>query len=151
MGILYKTTRSLNNNTRSTLYLTQAEPIVGDGNYKSPTLYVAELDPSLTENISYVGGSAVYTGLDEIQIKISSTISTKGVNAGIDVTVTAGILGVPDITQEIEHTLTNANDVKEITHHSIHTVSNGDTFDFFIKATSNITLDKAVWIISRYD
>lgn len=151
MGTLNQTTRQLNNKTRSTLYLTQAEPIVGDGTYKSPDLYVAQLNPLFTENINYTAGSAIYTGLDTIEIEISATISTQSLNANVLVLVTSGVNGVPDTTQEIEHRLTVANDVKEITHMSIHTVSTGDTFDFFIQSSENIIMEKAVWIITRYD
>jgi len=151
MGTLNQTTRELNNNTRSALHLTQAESIVGDGTYKSPGTYVTEIDPALTENIDYSGGSAVYTGLDDIQIQLIATISIKSTSANVDVTMTGGIESTPDVNYEIENKLTSANEVKELTNVSIHTWSTGETLDFFIKASSNITMEKAIWIISRYD
>jgi len=146
-----RTGRNENNRTRSTLVLTQAEPIVGDGTYKSPELYVAELDPKFTEGINYTGGSAVYEGLDTIQIEVETTVSVKGTNAGITILVTSGVNSTPSTAQEIETKLTSAGDIKELTHHGTFEWKTGDIVDFFISATSNITIEKAVWKISRVD
>lgn len=143
------TGRQLNNNTRSTLHLTQAEPIVGDGTYKSPTQYVAELDPDLTDNITYGGGSATYTGEDDIEIEVRSTISVQSATAGNDVKITSGIGGTPSTSQEIESRLTTANEVKELTHQGTFKISKNQTIDFFIQGSSNLTITKAVWKIKR--
>lgn len=151
MGVINRTTTNLNNHTRSTLILTAPEPIIGDNTWRSPELNVAELDPSLTENISYVGGSAVYIGTESVQILITSTVATVGNSANTDVFLTAGKNGSPELSQQIDHRLTTANDVKELTTQTVITLENGDTFDFFIKASSDITINKAVWTIRRYD
>jgi len=146
-----RTGRNMDNRTRSTLILSQPEPIIGDNTWRSPGVYVVELDPKLTENIDYTSGSAVYTGLDTIQIEIVSTVSTKATNANTTVLMTTGIEGVEDTTQEIKHTLTSGNEDKELTHQGVHEWKTGETLDFFIKADSNITIEKAVWKIKRYD
>ena len=146
-----KTGRNKDNDTRTTLHITQAEPIVGDNTYKSPGTYVVEVDPDLTENVDYSLGSAVYTGIDDIQIELVATISTKSTTANVDITMTGGVNGVPDLDYEVEHKLTVANDVKELTTPSVHKWTTGDTLDFFVKATADITLEKAIWIIRRYD
>lgn len=151
MGTLNKTTRSLNNNTRSALVLSAPEAIVGDGTYKSPGTNVIELNPDFTENITYGGGSATYTGLDTIWITIRSTISVSSASAGVTVTITSGTNSTPSTAQEIENKITSASEVKELTHQGVFELNPGDTMDFFIKATANVTLEKAVWTIQRYD
>lgn len=151
MSVITRSARNINNKTRSTLYLTQPEGITGDGTYKSPNLYVAEVDPLLTEGVNYTGGSAEYTELDDIQVKVTTTVTVSSVNAGVDVTMTTGVDGSPDLLQEIENTLTNANDAKELTHQGVHPWKNLETLDFFIKASSNVTMEKAVFVIERYD
>lgn len=133
---------------KTALNLSQPEPIVGDGTYKSPSLYVTEI-AGFTENFSYVGGSVVYSGIIDIQIKLVSVISVSSGNAGNEVTVTAGKNSTPNTDFEIVNKLTNANDIKEITHQSKFTLSTGDTLDFYAKATSNIVLEKAIWLIDK--
>ena len=65
--------------------------------------------------------------------------------------MTAGTNSTPDTNQEIEHRLTTANDKKELTHVSVHTWTKNDTLDFYVKASANVSLDKAIWKIRRYD
>ena len=151
MGTLNRTTANLNNHTRTALYLSAPEALVGDGTYKSPGTNVTELNAVFTENINYTGGSAVYTGNETIQIKIESTISISSASAGTTVFITSGINGTPSTTQEVTSVLTNANDIKELTHHGIFVLEPGDTMDFFVKASANVTLEKAIWNISRFD
>ena len=151
MGTINRTTSDLNNRTRSALYLTQAESITGDNTYRSPGTYVAEIDTDFTENINYTSGSAVYTGTDPIQIRLISNISISSASAGVSVSVTGGVNSTPDASQEKTHTLTSANDEKELTCISIHKWTNGDTLDFYVKASADVILEKATWDISRYD
>lgn len=133
---------------KTALNLTQGEPIVGDGTYKSPSTYVAEV-PGFTENFNYVGGSLVYAGTVDIEVKVVSVISVSSVSAGTDITITVGKNSTPVTDFEIENKLTNANDVKEITHQSKFALTNGDTLDFYIKASNNIVMEKAVWLIDK--
>lgn len=151
MGTILRTLGDLNNHTRSMLVLSQAESIIGDNTYRSPGTYVTELDPSLTENINYSGGSATYTGAETIQITIDSRISVSSASAGTNIYITSGIKDTPSVEQEVYNKLTNANDTKELSHQGTFTISQGDTIDFFIKASANVVLEKAVWRIKRYN
>lgn len=151
MGTINRTTANLNNHTRSVLVLSSSEVITGDNTYRSPGTNVIELNAVFTENINYTGGSAVYTGLETIQIKIESTISISSSSSNTTVFITSGINSTPSATQEVTSVLTSANDVKELTHHGIFVLEPGDTMDFFVKANNNVTLEKAIWNISRFD
>ena len=151
MGTLNRTTANLNNHSRSALVLSAPEAIIGDNTYRSPGTNVIELNAVFTENINYTGGSAVYTGLETIQIKIESTISISSATSNTTVFITSGTNGTANTTQEVTSVLTSANDVKELTHHGIFELAPGDTMDFFVKADNNVTLEKAIWNISRFD
>lgn len=133
---------------KTALNLSQAESIVGDGTYKSPSLYVQEIS-GFTENFTYAGGSVVYSGTTDIQVKVVSVISVSSASAGTEITITVGKNSTPNPDFEIENKLTNANDVKEITHQSKFSLTNGDTLDFYVKATNNITLEKAIWLVDK--
>jgi len=152
MSVITRSARNLNNKTRSTLRLSQPEPIIGDSTWRSPGNFVVEVDPTLTENINYTGGSAVYTGLDDIQIQMTATITTEATGgSNTTVLMTGGIQGNEDLNQVIEHLLTNGNEAKELTCQFVSNWSNGQTLDFFINADKNIDLKKGEWIIKRYD
>jgi len=135
-------------NAKTILNLSQPEPLVGDGTYKSPTLYVEEV-PGYTENFSYTAGSLTYTGTEDIQVKVQSTITLTTASAGNLITMTTGVNGTPNLAYEIENKMTTANDEKELTNQGDHTLTTGDTLDFFAKATGDFSLKKAVWTVDK--
>jgi len=150
MGTINRTTSDLNNRTRSALILSAPEAVIGDNTYRSPGTNVVQVDPKFTENINYTGGSAVYVGLETIQIRISSTVSVSSVVANTTLFFTSGINGTPDTSQEITSILTKGGDVKELSHQAVFEISTGDTLDFYLKGNNNMTIEKAVWLISRH-
>jgi len=130
------------------LKLSEPETIVGDDTYKSPDTYVVEVG-AFGENFTYEGGSLTYDGTEDIEITIRSTITVSSSNAGVTIVMTSGKNGTPNTDYEIGNKLTTANDEKELTHQGRHLASTGDTFDFYVKCSSNIVLEKAVWFIDK--
>lgn len=151
MGTLNYTVATINNklfSAQTVLNLSQPESITGDGTYKSPETYIQEIS-GLTKNFDYISGSLVYIGIEDINIIILSTITISSGTAGNTITITAGKNGTPSIDYEIVNKITNANDVKEVSTQAKFSIVTNDTLDFFIKATSNIVLEKAVWTIEK--
>lgn len=151
MTTLNFTTAAINTRlygTTTTLNLSQGEPIVGDGTYKSPSLYIQAI-PGLTENLVYISGSLTYIGAEDIELIAISTITVSSTTAGNMITVTGGTNGIPNLDYEIANKITNANDIKEITNQGKISMITNDTLDFFIKADNNIIMEKAVWMVEK--
>lgn len=127
------------------LHLSQAEALTGDGtNWYSPGTYVTLISSPV--NFSYTGGSIVYTGEEDIEVLLLSTVSMSSTLANVDVEMTGGTNGVPNEDYIVTHVLTNANDVKELSMNIPVQMSKNDTLDFYVRASQNISLEKAVWL-----
>lgn len=148
MGTIFRTNAQLNKQLQPAhihLTLSQPEPLTGDGtNWYSPGTYVQAID--LPDNFNYIGGSIVYTGAQDIEVILMSTVSMESTSAGVGIEMAGGKNGVPDLNYVIPHTLTNANDEKELTNNTIVQMTAGDTLDFFVRASQDIVLTAAVWI-----
>lgn len=150
MGTINRTTSDLNKilyPAHVHLNLSQAEPIIGDNTWRSPELYVQGIDTP--ENFNYIGGSLVYTGTEEIEIILFSTISMKSSTAGVTIQMTGGVDGSPALDYVVEHKLTTANDIKTLSGDIVLNIKNGDSIDFFVKSTANISLEYAVWLVKN--
>jgi len=131
------------------LNLSQPEPIVGDGSYKSPTQYVQYVPNIDPVNFEYSGGQATYIGDEDITVMLIVTTSVKSGSGGVGVTMTGGKNGTPALAFETLNVLSNANDVKELTSQSVEKLSKNDTLDFYIKANANITMENAIFNVFK--
>ena len=136
-------------NAHLLLNLSAPESIVGDGNWKSPTQNVQYVPDHTPINFEYSGGQATYLGEEDITVLLLVTTSVQAGSAGVTVTMTGGKNGTPNLAFATPTTLTNSNDLKVLPSQSVETLTYGDTLDFYVKASANISMETAIFNVIK--